>query len=142
MNRKTLHQIYAGHVGKVNHKWSIYMDEYDHLFSICLDKLVRFIEIGIQNGGLLEICMKYLGNASVLIRHGFNPDFVCSAYGDSRVSVFGSEVNTGQPRERVFQRCSQFNIYLSSDITNSLELNFLCGTEMYAVAIGPYLVTK
>ena len=86
MNSKILHQIYAGHVGKVNHKRSIYMDEYDHLFSICLNKLVRFIEIGIQNGGLLEICMKYLGNASVLIRHGFNQDFVCSAYGDSRAA--------------------------------------------------------
>jgi len=52
---KTLQELYRLHAGKVSDKWSLYLDEYDRLLTPYRDKPIRLLEIGIQNGGSLEI---------------------------------------------------------------------------------------
>ena len=57
MINKTLHQLYSKHNGKVSDKWSLYLMEYDRLLNDYRDKPMRLLEIGIQNGGSLEISL-------------------------------------------------------------------------------------
>ena len=64
MNDKTLKQIYVEHTGKVSDKWSIYLSEYDRILSEYRHKPLCMLEIGIQNGGSLEIWSKYFTNVS------------------------------------------------------------------------------
>lgn len=52
---KTLQQLYQEHHGKVSDKWSLYLAEYDRLLSPYRERAVNLLEIGIQNGGSLEI---------------------------------------------------------------------------------------
>ena len=61
---KSLFELYREHQGKVSDKWSIYLSEYDRLFSSYRDRPVRMLEIGIQNGGSLEIWSKYFPERS------------------------------------------------------------------------------
>lgn len=130
MSRKTLHQLYTDHTGKVSDKWSLYLTEYDRLFDDYRDKPVRLLEIGIQNGGSLEIWLKYFSKASALIGCDINPDCARLSYDDPRIGVVIGNANTPEARERVFQRSPQFDIiiddgsHLSSDIIKSFALYF------------------
>lgn len=130
MSRKTLHQLYAEHTGKVSDKWSLYLTEYDRLFNDYHDKPVRLLEIGIQNGGSLEIWSKYFSKASALIGCDINPDCARLSYDDPRIGVIVGDANAPEVRERVFQRSPQFDIiiddgsHLSSDIIKSFALYF------------------
>ncbi|MEI8210365.1 MAG: hypothetical protein WCG16_14235, partial [Methylococcales bacterium] len=58
-----LSRIFANHKGKVSDKWSIYLYEYSRLFETYRNRPVRLLEIGVQNGGSLEIWGQYFVNA-------------------------------------------------------------------------------
>ena len=130
MSRKTLDQLYAEHTGKLSDKWSLYFTEYDRLFEGYRDKPVRLLEIGIQNGGSLEIWSKYFSNASALIGCDINPDCARLSYDDPRIGVIVGDANAPEVYERVFQCSPQFDIviddgsHLSSDIIKSFALYF------------------
>jgi len=130
MSRNTLNQLYAEHTGKVSDKWSLYLAEYDRLFSSYRDEPIRLLEIGVQNGGSLDIWSKYFCNASALIGCDINPDCARLNYDDPRISVIIGDANAPDVRKQVFQRSPQFDIivddgsHLSSDIIKSFALYF------------------
>ncbi|GHT82318.1 hypothetical protein AGMMS49960_00770 [Betaproteobacteria bacterium] len=55
-------EVYTGHPGLASHKWSHYLFIYDQILERELDagKPLTVLEIGVQNGGSLEIWKKYL----------------------------------------------------------------------------------
>ena len=63
----SLRDLYSTHSGKVSDKWSTYLDEYERIFSEYRDKPVRLLEIGVQNGGSLEIWRQYFPNAELIL---------------------------------------------------------------------------
>lgn len=100
------------------------------MFDNCRDKPVRLLEIGIENGGSLEIWPKYFSNASVLLGCDINPDCARLSYDDPRIGVIVGDATAPDVFERVFQRTPQFDIiiddgsHLSSDIIKSFALYF------------------
>jgi O-antigen biosynthesis protein len=130
MSRKTLHQLYAEHTGKVSDKWSLYLTEYNRMFDDFRDKPVRLLEIGLQNGGSLDIWSKYFSNASALIGCDINPDCARLDYDDRRIDVIIGDANAPEVSVRVFEHSPQFDIiiddgsHLSSDIIKSFALYF------------------
>lgn len=130
MSNNSLHQLYAEHTGKVSDKWSLYLSEYDRLFKDYRDKPIRLLEIGIQNGGSLEIWSKFFNNASVLIGCDINPDCKLLNYDDSRIEIIIGDANSAEVCERLSQLSPQFDIiiddgsHLSRDIIKSFALYF------------------
>lgn len=130
MSNKGLHQLYLEHVGKVSDKWSLYLTEYDRLFKDFRDAHVRLLEIGIQNGGSLEIWSKYFTNASVLVGCDINSNCSRLAYDDARIEIVVGDANAAEVRDRIFRRTSNFDIVIedgshrSSDIIKSFGLYF------------------
>ena len=128
-------QLYAEHLGKVSDKWSLYLTEYDRLFDDYRDKPVRLLEIGIQNGGSLEIWSKYFGNPFALIGCDINPACAHLNYEDPRIGVIVGDANAAEVVKQVLQRSPQFDIiiddgsHLSSDIAKSFSLYFPCIEE-------------
>jgi cephalosporin hydroxylase len=122
--------LYLAHQGKVSDKWSSYLTVYDRLFDEQRDKPVRLLEIGIQNGGSLEIWSSYFRNASALIGCDINPDCAGLSYDDPRIGVIVGDANNPEVSERVFQRTPQLDIIIddgshrSSDIIKSFALYF------------------
>lgn len=130
MSKKTLRQLYAEHTGKVSDKWSLYLNEYDRLFDEYRDKPTRLLEIGIQNGGSLEIWSKYFSNPLALVGCDINQDCSRLSYDDPRISVVVGDANAPEVKSQVLLHSPQFEIiiddgsHLSSDIVKSFALYF------------------
>lgn len=63
----TLTELVARHQGKILDKWSSYLRIYEELFSPVRDEPVRLLEIGVQNGGSLELWAAYFRNAAEIV---------------------------------------------------------------------------
>ena len=130
MSNKTLHQLYEEHTGKVSDKWSLYLSEYDRLLDGYRDKPVRMLEIGIQNGGSLDIWLKYFSNAAALIGCDINPECGRLQYDDPRIFVTIGDANAVEVQKRVLQLAPQFDIviddgsHVSGDIIKSFTRYF------------------
>jgi len=135
MSKKTLYQLYSEHTGKVSDKWSLYLTEYNRLFNDYRKKPIRLFEVGIQNGGSLEIWAKYFSNAVALIGCDINPDCALLSYDDPRIGVIVGDANNSKIRDLILHRSPQFDIiiddgsHLSSDIIKSFALYFPHITE-------------
>lgn len=70
---ETLLNLYETHDGYVSDKWSSYLAVYEELFAPLRDKPVRLLEIGVQNGGSLQIWSKYFRNATAIVGCDINP---------------------------------------------------------------------
>lgn len=130
MLKRSLRELYADRTGKISDKWSLYLTEYDRLFAPMADLPVRMLEIGVQNGGSLEIWSKYFRNATVIVGCDINPDCERLTYDDPRISVVVGDANGADAHEKVMRRSSQFDIviddgsHLSGDIVKSFALYF------------------
>ncbi|MEZ5451879.1 MAG: glycosyltransferase [Thiothrix sp.] len=130
MNNKTLRELYVEHTGKVSDKWSLYLGEYDRLFTAYRDKPVRMLEIGVQNGGSLEIWGKYFDQATVLLGCDINPDCSRLQYDDTRIGVIVGDANDLDIHAQILQRSPQFDLVIddgshtSGDIVKSFTLYF------------------
>src|SRR5690606_9352585 len=71
---KTIAELYETHDGNVSDKWTSYFAFYERAFSPIRNKPVRLLEVGIQNGGSLEIWGKYFSNAQKLLGCDINPN--------------------------------------------------------------------
>ena len=67
-------------------KWEKYFDVYETIFNKFRDKDISFVEIGIQNGGSLELFKNYFTKKSKIIGIDINPD--CKKFQDIKNNVF------------------------------------------------------
>lgn len=83
-------KIYAGNDGVKVHKWHHYLPLYDRYFGQYRGTPVKFLEIGLNNGGSLQMWRRYLGQDAVLCGIDINPD--CAQYdGQSGMVRIGSQ---------------------------------------------------
>ena len=127
---KTIEQLYNEHKGLVTDKWSLYLDEYQRLFATYKDGQIRLLEIGIQNGGSLEIWGKYFSNAELIIGCDINPKCKLLQYGDPRIKVFVGDANSEDYKTKILQDAESFDIIIddgshrSGDIIRSFSHYF------------------
>ncbi|MFA5983885.1 MAG: glycosyltransferase [Methylococcaceae bacterium] len=126
----TLGQLYAEHTGKVSDKWSLYLTEYERLFNGFREKPISLLEIGIQNGGSLEIWGKYFSKAENLVGCDINPDCSKLEYEDPRVKVIVGDANALDIYAKVVECSPSYDIiiddgsHFSSDIVKTFALYF------------------
>jgi cephalosporin hydroxylase len=130
MTAKTLEQLYTEHKGKVSYKWSAYLSEYQRVFEQHRLEPIRLMEIGIQNGGSLEIWSKYFVNATILMGCDINPNCGLLKYEDPRITVVIGDANTDEIQEKIHASVENFDIIIddgshsSSDIIKSFGCYF------------------
>jgi len=130
MIEKTLTELYQKHTGKVSDKWSSYLACYERLFAEYKQVPLSLFEIGVQNGGSLEIWSEYFREAEKLIGCDINPDCSRLKYDDSRVAVIVGDANCDATRAEVLKIESEFDLIIddgshqSGDIVKSFALYF------------------
>lgn len=130
MTKKSLRELYEQHQGKVSDKWSIYLEEYDRLFASYRDSPVRLLEIGIQNGGSLEIWGAFFSQASKIVGCDINPACANLVYGDPRVSVVVGDANSDGVEQKIAAISPGFDLivddgsHTSRDIVRSFARYF------------------
>ena len=140
MIKRTLHELYANHAGKMSDKWSLYLDEYDRLFSSMRDRPVRLLEIGVQNGGSLDIWSQFFPKAQAIVGCDINPDCERLTYDDSRIGVIVGNANDPRSQQLILQRSGQFDIVIDQ-LIRELD-NIRRSTSWRMMAIPRLLVTR
>lgn len=122
---KSLVDIFYEHHGKVSDKWSSNVSEYDRLLVQYREKPVRLLEIGVQNGGSLEIWGKYFINAEFIIGCDINPNCGVLEYEDSRIKVVVGDAAEDAAANSILGITDELDLviddgsHLSSDVIRS-----------------------
>lgn len=122
---KTLEQLYLQHRGKVSDKWSLYFSEYDRLLAPYRERAINLLEIGIQNGGSLEIWSEFFRNANKLVGCDINPDCARLSYQDPKIAVVVGDANLDETEQAIVGHTEHFDIVIddgshtSGDIVKS-----------------------
>lgn len=141
MDVRRLREFYDSHRGKATDKWEIYLQTYERLFQPYRAQPVRLLEIGIQNGGSLEIWSEYFAKAQKIVGCDIDPACAGLAYSDPRVSVVIGDANADATRAAVLDRSSQYDIVIddgshrSGDIVRSF-LNYFPHLEYGGVYVA------
>ena len=125
-----LSSLYDLHSGKVTDKWSSYLDTYEQVFAPLRTKPINMLEIGVQNGGSLEIWARYFKKAKRIV--GCDIDEKCRslAYSDSRISVVVGDANSLETEQAIARFARKFNIIIddgshrSGDVLSSFVRYF------------------
>ncbi|MER8573378.1 glycoside hydrolase family 99-like domain-containing protein [Mesorhizobium sp. M1409] len=126
----SLRDLYNAHRGKVSDKWSIYLSTYDYIFSEYRNKPVRILEIGVQNGGSLEIWQKYFPNAEIIVGCDINLACCNLVFDDKKIEISVGNANTHEVERDIVARSEKYDIiiddgsHLSSDIICSFARYF------------------
>lgn len=130
LKTKTLEELYSQHTGKVSDKWSSYLFVYDQILKNYRSMNVRLLEIGVQNGGSLEIWSKYFANAKLIVGCDINPKCAKLKYENSRIHVLVGDANSDEVKSNVIELSKSFEIIIddgshhSSDIIKSFARYF------------------
>lgn len=125
-----LQTLYSKHSGKISDKWSSNLAAYENIFSEMREKPIRILEIGVQNGGSLEIWAKYFKNATAIVGCDINEKCHDLLFEDDRISVIIGDATTNSVKGQVTDLCSEFDIiiddgsHMSGDIIRTFSLYF------------------
>jgi len=123
--QKDLLELYRAHDGKVSDKWFSYLSFYGELFKNFRCKPVRILEIGIQNGGSLEIWERFFPNHELIVGVDINPRCVELTYSNPRISIVVGDANTDEIHSQIIKLSNTYDIIIddgshrSSDIIKS-----------------------
>jgi hypothetical protein len=126
----TLPSIFSKHQGKLSDKWSIYLSEYERLFSEYRDLPVLLLEIGVSHGGSLEIWSKYFNYAAKLVGCDINPNCARLRYDEPNIAVVVGDANTDDTYHRLLAHSSNFDLIIddgshrSGDVIRSFSRYF------------------
>ncbi len=125
MSFRPLEKLYTEHEGFVSDKWALYLNEYERLFRPLRDAPVTLLEIGIQNGGSLQIWEKYFPKAERILGCDINAACAQLSYDSAKIELIISDINQPSTLARIFSLTSSFDIVIddgshtSGDITQT-----------------------
>lgn len=104
--------LYDNHKGKLSDRWSFYLAQYEHVLAPWRDKDIRLLEIGIQNGGSLEIWGQYFPRATKLV--GCDVDPLCAQlrYEDPRIAVVVADASSDQGFREIAAHAASYDIVI------------------------------
>jgi len=127
---KTLFELYKDHHGKSSDKWSIYLNTYHDILSSLQFLPINFLEIGVQNGGSLDIWAQYFPKAKNIIGCDINEECALLTYDKKHIRVVIGNSSTREVKEKITHIVDEFDVIIddgshdSSDIIKSFLLYF------------------
>ena len=126
----SLREMYKQHRGMLSDKWASYLREYHRLFSPYRDQPLSLLEIGVQNGGSLEIWSDYFPNAKLILGCDINPACAGLNFSSGRIVVEVGDANTDRTEQKICRHASNFDLIIddgshtSADIVKSFARYF------------------
>jgi SAM-dependent methyltransferase len=123
-------EIFNAHRGKASDKWQGYLPIYDSLFAAFAERPVSLLEIGVQNGGSLEIHDKFFPHADAIVGCDINPKCAELKFASGKISVVVGDCNQPATVDRIRGLCRGFDIVIddgshkSGDIIQSFLTYF------------------
>lgn len=125
--RAPIKTIFLRHTGKVTDKWSSYLDTWDHIFEPYRERKVNLLEIGVQNGGSLEVWAEAFKSARNIIGCDVNAKCRDLEYADPRISVVVGDINSDETREIILNKASCLDIIIDdgSHVSDDTIISFV-----------------
>jgi hypothetical protein len=111
-SHRSLYQLYREHTGKVAHKWRLYLDVYEEVLAPLRERPIHFVEVGVQNGGSLEIWSRYFHAARALVGCDIDPRCAALRFDDPRVSVVVGDVNAAATVREISARADPIDVFI------------------------------
>ena len=118
---KLLKDLYQNHSGKVSDKWDIYLKEYEDKLNKYQKLPIKFFEIGILNGGSLEIFSKYFSNAELILGCDIDPKCKELRFDEPNIKFVVGDVNNEKIKNQI-TKYSKFDIILDDGSHNSDDI--------------------
>lgn len=112
MTARSLQDIHTTKTGKVSDKWESYFRVYERVLGPLRDRELSMLEIGVQNGGSLDVWAEYLPHAKVII--GCDIDERCRQlrYADPRIKVVVADVTSQQAYDEILDIQPEFDVVI------------------------------
>lgn len=133
----SLNEIIENHSGNVIDKWDSYSTSYERHIAPLRNSINTILEIGVQNGGSLEVWSKYFPNAESIIGVDINPDCKNLEFSCGKIEVIISDstkLNNSLLRGKRFDLIIDDGSHVSSDIINSF-FNLMTQTTDEAIYV-------
>lgn len=117
-----LEQLHRDHSGKVSDKWSSYLRVYEAVLAPYRDAPIRLLEIGVQNGGSLEVWAKMFPNAQTIV--GCDIDTRCAtlSFDDPRIHLVVADANSQEGYTAIQQISRSFDIVIDDGSHQSADI--------------------
>ena len=112
INSSTLQHLWEEDRGKISDRWSSYIDVYSEVLASLRDSPIRLLEIGIQNGGSLDIWSQYFSNARAIVGCDIEPACGQLRYDDARIHVVVGDATTGEVAAQIEAISARFDIVI------------------------------
>lgn len=122
MADRSYHDTFFQHRGKVADKWAAYLDAYDHLLGAFKSHPVRVLEIGLQNGGSLELLGSFFSNAERIVGCDINERCGLLTFEDTRISVVVGDATDDAVRDEVVAVCPSYDIVIDDGSHTSVDI--------------------
>jgi SAM-dependent methyltransferase len=122
MSRKSLRTLYTEHTGKVSDKWALFIDVYDRVLDAYREQPIDFLEVGVQNGGSLEIWAKFFPEARALV--GCDIDARCGdlEFDDPRIKVVVGAINETATFREIAKHMTGFDVFIDDGSHTSPDI--------------------
>lgn len=118
----TFREIFASHRGKYSDKWDSYLDVYDRVLWHLREKPINVLEIGVQNGGSLEIWDKYFPNALKILGADINPECAGLQYDSSKIKVLIGDANSEQTKKAITSEANHLSLIVDDGSHQSQDI--------------------
>ncbi|WP_338833448.1 glycosyltransferase [Bradyrhizobium septentrionale] len=127
MTGETFRDLFDAHEGKVSDKWDHYLSVYENTFGRLRQKPVSLLEIGVQNGGSLEIWAAYFRHAQMILGVDIDPSCGLLRFEDQRISVVVGDAKTIETGDAIRALASSFDVIIDdgSHVSSDIIANFL-----------------
>ncbi len=119
--------IFLSHKGKASDKWSSYLDVYDRVFAYYKARKISLLEIGIQNGGSLEIYASYFENSETIV--GCDINALCSelSYANRKIKVVVGDCKSPAVQSKISSISEKFDLIIDdgSHVSDDIVQTFL-----------------
>ena len=137
-----LDQILAQHEGKVTDKWSLYLRTYEELFAPMRHDRIKLLEIGVQNGGSLEIWAKYFKNAKIIVGNDIASSCGGLSFEDERIRVIVANAISDRAGAAIRAISNTFNVIIDDGSHVSADIIGAFARYFPALSYGGYYIIE
>lgn len=114
--------LYGQHTGRVSQRWSSYLDTLDRVLAAKRTDPISLLEIGVQNGGSLELWARYFCAARILI--GSDIDERCGelTFEDDRIRVVVGDATEAGVQQTIASLSEGFDVVIDDGSHRSPDI--------------------